>query len=283
MAVYEGVGRLWLSLDFTDREQEKIEFSDTPPELVLAIHIDENNLVSVGAHLKGLPDFSIQHSISRGKADEKLYLRLEKGIKEANDRKNYWLNLDYQERAKLIVEDIHQVLDKQTEKVNKAVAERADAKLELAGEFQEREEPIFAHIWYVESLYEFCRYNRYFPLDPAQLKRLGELGERLEALKKSNREAKQDADTIDDLLDELKDDFRESFPKQEHYYKSLQFNEKAESLGMHKELEEIKNISMKKDSMTPEDEKRLHELSRKIRDNDNNRKSTIDTEFTLAQ
>ena len=72
---------------------------EQPPVLVLKIDIDENNLISAGCHIKDFSDVPVQHGISRGKVDERLYFALEEGIREANKSDDRYCKYDYQERA----------------------------------------------------------------------------------------------------------------------------------------------------------------------------------------
>ena len=209
---YEGIGRLWLSLNFPDHIEDKILSDDRPPTLLIKFIIDENNLVSVTCRLKEFPHFNVQHYISRGKVDEQLYLSLEQDIRMANRAPEHWIKIDYQERAISIVEDINNSLHRQTEVVNIDRQQRAERKLKTARELCQKKASLFPNIWYFEELHDFCCNGK-----PESRELLKELGKQLKSLKKANLEG--EADMLIKMREDLMASFHQHFP--DHVY---QFN-----------------------------------------------------------
>ena len=124
----ESIGDLWLGID-------KIE--DPPEEslsVAITLKIDENNLVEVGVVLREFPDVELSRTLSRGKADEKLFLSLEAVVDEANEKEyDTFVIIDLTNRVLSIVKDIHGVIDPVTGETIDPVYELAKMKIDKAG------------------------------------------------------------------------------------------------------------------------------------------------------
>ena len=278
--VYESVGRLWLSINLSELEEDQLESSAQPPILVLKVSIDENNLISAGCHLKGFSSVAVQHSISRGKVDERLYLDLEKGISEANEIEDGYSKKDYQERAQSIVEDINQVLDKRTDAVRSDVQERVELKLRIGKQLLQRKEAIFYNIYYLEGLYDFCQDYAIEDMDESKRAVLKDLGRQLKLFKRANLE-EPDVESLIQMRDNLCDSFHDNFPTAESLYQYGQMIGLGEDLGMDNEVEEMKDIFRNRrfDNVS---QRRLSYLGDKIIERQNKQQYTINTDFTLA-
>jgi len=125
----ESIGDLWLGIDKGD-ELESAE-EDGPLHVEITLMIDENNLVEVMAVLKERPNVKLSKTLSRGKADEKLFLSLEKTIAEAN-RKDYnkYQIIDLTYRSLSAIKDINSVIHPETGEVDQALYKRVTQKIE---------------------------------------------------------------------------------------------------------------------------------------------------------
>ena len=112
----ESIGDFWLSIDgdaiqdYRWNSQEKD--ADTPFSIEVTLKIDENNIVEVSGALAQLPDVSLSRTLSRGKADEKLFMDLEAMIDKAREEKvDSYTADELTIRSADIIKDIHNVLD----------------------------------------------------------------------------------------------------------------------------------------------------------------------------
>ncbi len=127
----ESIGDLWLGLDLQEEDEEK-KNEDTL-HVEIALKIDENNLVEVTAAMKEHSEIQISKYLSRGKADEMLYLSLEETIDEANSKKHTaFVMLDLLHRALSSIKDINATIDPETDRVNEKIFQRARLKIEKA-------------------------------------------------------------------------------------------------------------------------------------------------------
>lgn len=124
----ESIGDLWLGIDKEDREDQEGTL-----HVEITLNIDENNLIEVTAALKEHPDIQLSKTLSRGKADEKLFLSLEETITEAN-RSQYgeYVMIDLTHRSLSAIKDINNVVDPETSEVDESVYDRAVVKIEKA-------------------------------------------------------------------------------------------------------------------------------------------------------
>lgn len=118
----ESIGDLWLGIDYDAikeyRKEHSKETRDEPFSIEATLKIDENNLVEVSASLKELPEIELSKTLSRGKADEKLFLGLEDMIDEAN-KKEYSIYTieDMTDRTVFAIKQIQGVMDKDSGEV----------------------------------------------------------------------------------------------------------------------------------------------------------------------
>jgi molecular chaperone DnaK len=150
----ESIGDLWLGIDRDGQEEEEHRLSELP-RVAVTLDIDENNLVSVRAALVGQPDVKVAGTLSRGKADEKLFLSLEQTINEA-DQKGYstYTVTDLLNRARAIIRLIHQVVDPETGAVDEALRCAVEEKISKAVRIAEAEEAPLTRMYYAESMLE---------------------------------------------------------------------------------------------------------------------------------
>jgi molecular chaperone DnaK len=146
----ERIGDLWLGID---RDSTTAPQTEESPRLAVTLNIDENNLVSVQAALVGQLKGKVEGTLSRGKADERLFLRLEQIINEA-DRKgcSTYTVADLLCRAKGIIRALHKVVDAQTGEVDGAACRRVEEKINKAVRISEAEEAPLTQIYYAESM-----------------------------------------------------------------------------------------------------------------------------------
>jgi molecular chaperone DnaK len=106
---------------------------DEPFRVEITLNIDENNVVEVAARLKERPQVHLSKTLSRGKADEKLFMALEEAINEAN-RAQYteYIMEDLLQRSLSVIGDIDRVIDPSMGEVDEVMYERALMKIEKA-------------------------------------------------------------------------------------------------------------------------------------------------------
>jgi len=147
----ESIGDLWLGID-RDDISPGIE-PEEPPRIAVTLDIDESNLVTVRAALVGQPEVKVEGTLSRGKADERLFLLLERTISEA-DRKgcSTYTVADLLCRARGIIRSIRRVVDPRTGEADKALCRHVEEKIHKAAEIAEAEEAPLTRIYYAESM-----------------------------------------------------------------------------------------------------------------------------------
>ena len=145
----EGIGDLWLGIDKREVDDE----AGQPSQLELTLSIDENNLVSVEAALLEQPDIGVSGTLSRGKADEKLFLSLEESINDANT-KGYgtFVVVDLLRRARSIIRTIHDVVNSETGKVDERLYKQAQSKIDKAARIADGGEAPRTNIYYAEAM-----------------------------------------------------------------------------------------------------------------------------------
>jgi molecular chaperone DnaK len=154
----QGIGDLWLGID-RDEEQEKTEEEDAPRKPVMpsrieiTLDIDENNLVSVNASLLNHPEIAISRTLSRGHADEKLFLELEQAIADA-DNKQYsaYTVIDLQNRARSLIQSINGIVDPKNDTVDEQRYEQARNQIYKAVKIAANEEAPLTQLYYAESM-----------------------------------------------------------------------------------------------------------------------------------
>ncbi|MFH0730910.1 MAG: Hsp70 family protein [Pseudomonadota bacterium] len=145
----ESIGDLWLGIETGDEEIEG------PLHVEITLKIDENNILEVAASLKEKPEVEISKTLSRGKADEVLFLALESLVETAN-RKGYrhYVSHDLTTRALSIIKNIHQVIDKKTGDTIEPVFELAKMKIDKAAKMAEHDIACKPAIYYAEHMLE---------------------------------------------------------------------------------------------------------------------------------
>ncbi len=148
--VEESIGDLWLGIEAENLDEHTK--NDARLHVELTVKIDENNLVEVSAGLEELPDVKVSKTLSRGKADEKLFVALETLIADAN-RAEYkkYVMLDLEERSLSAIRDIHRVVDDDTGEVDAATYDQADLKIDKARRLAGEDKVSKPAIYYGES------------------------------------------------------------------------------------------------------------------------------------
>ncbi|MFH1491378.1 MAG: Hsp70 family protein [Pseudomonadota bacterium] len=124
----ESIGDLWLGIDEDEKEEKKGPFN-----VEITLRIDENNLIEVEAVLKERPDVKLSRTLSRGKADEKLFLGLEEAILEVNERQyTQYVIVDFTHRSLSALKETHRVVNPETGEVDESLYEKVALKIEKA-------------------------------------------------------------------------------------------------------------------------------------------------------
>jgi molecular chaperone DnaK len=165
----QGIGDLWLGIDRDEEpgkaeqekeEEEKEEDEEdvprkpvAPSRIEITLDIDENNLVSVNAALLNHPEIAISRTLSRGHADEKLFLELEQAIADA-DNKQYsaYTVIDLQNRARSLIQSINGVVDPKNDTVDEQRYEQARRQIHKAVKIAANEEAPLTQLYYAESM-----------------------------------------------------------------------------------------------------------------------------------
>ncbi len=197
----ESIGDLWLGIDISEKETRRGD-KGKPSQIEITLDIDENNLVSVNAALRDQPEVNISKTLSRGQADEKLFLSLEKAIHEADEQEySSYTIIDLLNRTRFIIKSINGVVDDKTGEVDEAEYKRAKGQIEKAIKIAEDETAPVTKIYYAESMLEL--FSPAIP--PAAQKRLRK---KLELLRREDQEGSYKATmrACDGLSDTLDDD-----------------------------------------------------------------------------
>jgi molecular chaperone DnaK len=151
----ERIGDLWLSFDPNEGSEDT---KDAAPEkdvreVVLDFEIDEDNLITVGASLKDRPEVRVSRTLSRGNADERLFLRLEGTIAQVNDEEHeYFTKYDFLYRSGEIARVINRVIDPETGAEDPKATRNAERQMAVAAGLVEREESPTSNLFYLEKL-----------------------------------------------------------------------------------------------------------------------------------
>ncbi|MEW6381395.1 MAG: Hsp70 family protein [bacterium] len=159
--VEESIGDLWLGIGEESEAEAKAEGErkkDARPEIICDFRIDENNIIEVSARMKDQPHIQISRTLSRGKADEKLFLSLEETIRHANAKEHQFFAVhDLIHRSVGIIQDINQIVDPETGEVKEDRYERARQKLDKANKMLEHDESPWGTINYAKAMLNNCR------------------------------------------------------------------------------------------------------------------------------
>jgi len=179
----EPIGDLWLGID-TDSDVQAAEEQKkaTKPEIICNFRIDESNIIEVSAKMKDQPQVHISRTLSRGKADEKLFRSLEDAIRNANTtRHDFYAVHDFINRSVDIIKDVNDIVDPETGEVHDDIYNRANRKLDKADKMLENDESPWGTINYAKIMLDSCRKL----MNPKEIKPLEDT---LHKLEKSNRE-----------------------------------------------------------------------------------------------
>jgi molecular chaperone DnaK len=148
----ESIGDLWLSFDPGKARKEDDTQGDAR-EVVLDFEIDEDNLITVGASLADQPEVRVSRTLSRGNADERLFLELESAIARVNEEDHrYFTKYDFLHRSSEIARGINAVIDQETGAEDSEASRRAEQQLAVATELVARDESPSANLFYFEDL-----------------------------------------------------------------------------------------------------------------------------------
>ena len=149
--------------------------------------------------MKDQPQVHISRTLSRGKADERLFRSLEETIRNANTAKHdFYAVHDFINRSVDIIKDVNDIVDPETGEVHEEIYDRASKKLEKADKMLESEESPWGTINYAKIMLDSCRRL----LNPQEIKPLETT---LQNLEKSNKEGSYEETiaAIKDLSQEM--------------------------------------------------------------------------------
>ena len=162
----ESIGDLWMCID--NEAVEKLwkaqaneeEFSNLSVEITLKI--DENNIVSVAASIKELPEVQLSKTLSRGRADETLLRRLESMTEEVNEEdSDAYLIEDITARMVSVIPEINNVIDENTGEVLESAYKHAEMNIDKIQSFKEEDIHCYPTIYYAEDMLR--RYGMVLP------------------------------------------------------------------------------------------------------------------------
>jgi len=123
----ESIGDLWLGINI----DKNVRFqSDKPFNIEIEMSIDESNIITISSHIQELKEVKIAKNLSRGKADEKLYIMLESLLEKINTHKyNQYIVEDVLYRVVPLIEQINAIVDNETGTVNNSLYENISQSL----------------------------------------------------------------------------------------------------------------------------------------------------------
>ncbi len=203
--VEESIGDLWLGIDLDeDKDEDKEEAEEKkaePLQVAITLRIDENNLIEVEAKLQERPEISLSKTLSRGKADEKIFRSLEDLIDEANRTQyNSFIMTDMLYRALSIIKDAHEVIDPTTDELDELVYNRATIKIEKARRMAAEDQGSKATIYYAQTVL----HDYGFALAPDKQEKIGRRVANLEKMDEYGT-YEENIQALDALQKELKD------------------------------------------------------------------------------
>jgi len=161
----ESIGDLWLGFDIPENEPGK-----ETSEILLDFEIDDNNIISVSARLAERTDVHVNRTLSRGNADERFFLDLERSIAQVNEAKHgYYTKHDFLHRSVAIASAINRVIDPETGKQNNKASQEVARLQAVANEMIEKEESALGNIYYADEF--AARWGRF--MKEGDEKRLG--------------------------------------------------------------------------------------------------------------
>jgi len=147
--VEESIGDLWMGIDLPVHMEE---MSD-PLRLQLALDVDEDNTISVGAVIVEHPEIRVERTLSRGTADEQLFLRLEALISAANRaRYSHYLMGEIEQSAVATLWDIHKVIKPGSNEIDEESFRRAERNITTAERQAREQQPLRSTLYYYEVM-----------------------------------------------------------------------------------------------------------------------------------
>jgi molecular chaperone DnaK len=144
----ESIGDLWLSFKTEDMEEDE----QALPEVLLDFEIDSDNLITVSAQIKDKPDCKVSRTLSRGKADEKLFIELRQSIDRVNQEDHrYYVTYDFLDRAVRIAEMINRVIDPKTGEEDRMLREQIEQRQEITRQLLEKGAAPWTNLYYAED------------------------------------------------------------------------------------------------------------------------------------
>ncbi len=151
--VEESIGDLWLGIDIEDTDAEAETENKSPSQIEITLKIDENNLIEVAASVKEHPEVKVSKTLSRGNADETLFLSLESLIDSANQKEyDNYIIVDMTARALSVIKDIDLVIDRETGNTVTPVFDRVKMKIETAEKLAEERITVLPSIYYARQM-----------------------------------------------------------------------------------------------------------------------------------
>lgn len=155
--VQESIGDFWLGIDKESHSEAfdlfERENSGQPFQIDVTLKIDENNLVAISAALQAIPGVELTRTLSRGQADEKLFMALEEMINEANEKKySDYTIYDMTTRIVPMVKDIHGVIDEETGQVKESLYSFVEMTLDKTKRMAREKIDSYPLQWYAEGL-----------------------------------------------------------------------------------------------------------------------------------
>ena len=203
----ESIGDFWLGIDDNAmdeywKDNSREETRELPFSIQVTLKIDENNLVEVAASLKELPGVELSKTLSRGKADEKLFNILEEMINEANEKEySTYTIVDMTKRIIPTIKDIHGVIDKKTGEVIESVYNLVEMKITKTKRLAKEDVDCYALIYYAEAALDI------FPMVLSS-KQISLIQKKIDHLKKMNLDGTYEKNiaafnNLNELLDSL--------------------------------------------------------------------------------
>jgi molecular chaperone DnaK len=154
----ESIGDLWLGIDDrsappSDEDDDEQQVNEGPLHVEITLKIDESNIVEVRASLEEYPDLRLSKTLSRGSADERLFLSLERMIIEANQKQyTIYQRLDLTARALSVIKDINRVVNPETGRVDEHLYDFTARKIEKSEKMAANDRSGKAMIYYAKSV-----------------------------------------------------------------------------------------------------------------------------------
>nr|VFK29384.1 MAG: molecular chaperone DnaK [Candidatus Kentron sp. MB] len=146
----ESIGDLWLGLKIEDSGEEQDD-PNTLLAVLLDLDIDSDNLITVSAHIKDKPDLKVSRTLARGKADQRLFLELQKSIDDVNkEERPYFAVYDFLARVVLITDMLNRVIDPETNEEDQALGKQIEERRQIAHQLLEKEDAPLANLYYAE-------------------------------------------------------------------------------------------------------------------------------------